>query len=230
MSTESLIDAPNDTTGAVRRIDAKLRTRSRIRSEAVALFRDRGFDNVTTEQIAAAVGVTQRTLFRHFRTKDAILFDDDGLVELFDANLGRNLALHSPVEAIRRTLRDVSVVYDQHAGLFRALHEVIAQSSMLRAFARERTARIDDLIAWALDGEEVFLRRDGPPSLASRVAAASLMGAVRVITDEWLDGAINGSLDGLSARSWTATLEPTLAAALIDRTRRGATSTSSLGV
>ena len=210
MSTESPPTLLNDPTGAVRRVDAKLRTRSSIRSAAVDLFREHGFDNVTTDQIAAAVGVTQRTFFRHFRTKDAILFDDDGLVELFDTTLGRNLALHPPVEAIRRTLRDVSAVYDQHVGLFRALHEVIAQSSMLRAFARERTARIDDLVAMALDGEAAFLRRDRPPSLDSRIAAAALMGAVRVATDEWLEGAISGSLDSLSARSWVR-FEPMLA-------------------
>lgn len=210
MSTESPEPVAPESPAATRRIDAKLRTRSRIRSAAVELFRDRGFDNVTTEQIAARVGVTQRTLFRHFRTKDAILFDDDGLVELFDTALGRNLALHPPVEAIRRTLLDMSAVYDRHAPLFRALHEVIVQSPMLRAFARERTARIDELVAFALEGGEAFKARTHQPGLANRAAASALMGAVRIITDEWLDGRIAGSMVDLSNRSWPA-LAPVLA-------------------
>ena len=212
MSTESPQAIAPESAGATRRVDAKLRTRSRIRSTAVELFRDRGFDNVTTDQIAASVGVTQRTLFRHFRSKDAILFDDDGLVELFDVVLGRNLALHPPVEAIRRTLLDMSAVYDKHAPLFRALHEVIAQSAMLRAFARERTARIDDLVALGLEGCETFNSRTHRPSLANRAAASALMGALRVITDDWLDGDIPGSMVELSKRSWP-TLSPTLAIA-----------------
>lgn len=197
-------------------MDAKLRTRFKIRSAAVELFRDRGFDNVTTDQIAASVGVTQRTLFRHFRSKDAILFDDDGLVELFDATLDRNLAEHPPVEAIRRTLRDMGAIYDRHAALFRTLHEVIVQSAMLRAFARERTARIDDLVALALEGRETFKARTQQPGLTHRAAASALMGPVRVITDEWLDGQIAGSMIDLCDRSWPV-LSPTLSIARSNR-------------
>lgn len=195
--------APNSP-AATRRVDAKLRTRSSIRSAAVALFRERGFENVTTDQIAACVGVTQRTLFRHFRTKDAILFDDDGLVELFDAALGRNLTLNPPIEAIRQTLREVGAIYDRHAALFRALHEVIIQSPMLRALARERTARIDDLIAMSLDGPEAFQDRAQPASVANRAAAAAMMGAVRIVTDDWLEGRIPGPMIALCDRSWPA--------------------------
>lgn len=216
MSTESPAPIAPESPAATRRVDAKLRTRTSIRSTAVELFRHRGFDNVTTEQIAASVGVTQRTLFRHFRTKDAILFDDDGLVELFDTTLGRNLVLHSPVEAIRRTLLDMSAVYDKHAPLFRALHDVIAQSPMLRAFARERTARIDELVAFGLEGSEPFKTRTYKPSLANRAAASALMGAVRIITDEWLDNRIAGCMVDLSNRSWPA-LAPILALASSDQ-------------
>lgn len=199
-----MIDAPMAPTETVSRVDAKLRTRSSIRSAAVSLFRDQGFDNVTTAQIAAAVGVTQRTLFRHFRTKDAILFDDDGLVELFEAALGRNLLLHPPVEAIRLTLREIGAIYDRHATLFRALHQVIIQSPMLRAFARERTARIDELVALGLDGRDAFQSRAHPPGVASRAAAAALMGAIRVVTDDWLEERIPGPMVELCDRSWTA--------------------------
>lgn len=215
MSTETLQKTAPEAAGAIRRVDAKLRTRSRIRSTAVALFRDQGFDNVTTDQIAAAVGVTQRTLFRHFRTMDAILFDDDGLVELFEEAMARNLTLDEPVEAIRRTLRDMSAIYDRHEPLFRALHEVIAQSALLRAFARERTARIDDLVASALEGRDAFEDRSRRPGLISRARASAFMGAVRTLTDEWLEGRIAGPLDALSARSWPA-LMPILSVDLSD--------------
>ncbi|AQR63080.1 hypothetical protein BZG35_16520 [Brevundimonas sp. LM2] len=204
MATETALEAAPDPKATLSRVDAKLRTRSRIRSAAVALFREEGFDNVTTAQIAASVGVTQRTLFRHFRTKDAILFDDDGLVELFEATLGRNLAQHPPHEAIRCTIREMGAIYDRHAALFRALHAVIIQSPMLRAFARERTARIDDLVAWGLEGHEAFHDRAGPADVSSQATAAALMGAVRVVTDAWLEERMPGTMVTLCDRSWAA--------------------------
>lgn len=179
-----------------------MHTRFRIRAAAVELFREQGFNNVTTEQIAARVGVTQRTLFRHFGTKDAILFDNDGIVEFFDQALGRQLALHPPMEAIRLTLLEISGSYDRNAALFRANHQVIIASDMLKAFARQRTGRIDELVARALEGGETFRERAAKPALKSRAAAAALMGPIRELTDAWLEGEVDGSLTDLSRRVW----------------------------
>lgn len=185
-----------------RRVEAKMHTRFRIRAAAVELFRDHGFNNVTTEQIAARVGVTQRTLFRHFRTKDAILFDDDSLVEFVDQALAARLAAHPPVEAVRLALRDISAAYDRNAATFRANHAVILQSEMLQAFARQRTARIDDLLALALDGPQAFTHRDAPPTVASRIAASAMMGLVRPLTDAWLAGDIDRPLVEVADTVW----------------------------
>lgn len=179
-----------------------MNTRFRIRSAAVELFREHGFNTVTTEQIAARVGVTQRTLFRHFRTKDAILFDDDSIVEFFDQVLGSRLATHRPVEAVRLAFRDISAGYDRNAETFRASHAVILDSDMLQAFARQRTRRLDDLLALGLDGPVAFARRDAPPTVASRIAAAAVMGLLRPLTDAWLAGEIDRPMVEIADRIW----------------------------
>ncbi|QYF85814.1 TetR/AcrR family transcriptional regulator [Brevundimonas sp. PAMC22021] len=184
------------------RADAKMRTRFEIRSAAVELFREQGFNSVTTEQIAARVGVTQRTLFRHFKTKDAILFDGDTIVEYYAETLGRHLPDNPPIEALRRAFMDTAASYDRNADLFRANHEVILQSELLQAFARQRTSRIDDLIALALDGHRVLANPLPVPTLAARVAAATCMGYVRALMDAWLEGKISGPMVGLAQRIW----------------------------
>jgi AcrR family transcriptional regulator len=50
-------------------------TRARITDAALTLFAGHGYAETTIDQIAEAAGVSRRTVFHHFATKDAILFD-----------------------------------------------------------------------------------------------------------------------------------------------------------
>ena len=50
-------------------------TRARITEAALGLFVTGGFEETTIDQIADMAGVNRRTVFRHFATKEAILFD-----------------------------------------------------------------------------------------------------------------------------------------------------------
>lgn len=52
-----------------------METRARIANAALELFVHQGYAETTIDQIAEAAGVGRRTIFRHFPTKEAILFD-----------------------------------------------------------------------------------------------------------------------------------------------------------
>lgn len=52
------------------------RTREALRRAALARFLSQGFDVTTTEEVAADAGVTLRTFYRHFTSKQDLLFAD----------------------------------------------------------------------------------------------------------------------------------------------------------
>lgn len=52
------------------------RTRARLREVALRHFVAHGVDGANVSRIAAEAGVTERTFYRHFATKDEVLFGD----------------------------------------------------------------------------------------------------------------------------------------------------------
>ncbi len=89
-------------------------TRERIRREAAALFREKGFNGTSMAELAGEVGITKSSLYHHFPSKQALLSE---IIELtvnrvtplveavaesdlpIQERLGRAVALHT-VEAI----------------------------------------------------------------------------------------------------------------------------------
>lgn len=63
------------------REEKKRRTRKAISELATQLFAKRGYDAVTTAEIAARAQVSVPTLFNYFPTKEALVFDDDSATE-----------------------------------------------------------------------------------------------------------------------------------------------------
>ena len=55
----------------------KLATRRRLRRVALTLFAERGYSNVTAEEIAEAAEVSTRTFFNYFPSKEAVLLSAD---------------------------------------------------------------------------------------------------------------------------------------------------------
>jgi AcrR family transcriptional regulator len=81
----------------------KLRTRQEIADQAMQLFVARGFDHVTVGEVAEAAGVSEKTVFNYFPTKEDLFFDEVPAREaaLVEAIRGRRPG-ESVVEALRR--------------------------------------------------------------------------------------------------------------------------------
>lgn len=90
----------------------KRRTRGAIRKAAMSLFLDRGFDTVTTTEIAQAAGVSPATLFNYFATKEDLFF---GQVEELDRRLVDIVTSCPSGESILRALQG-NVLWELTAG------------------------------------------------------------------------------------------------------------------
>lgn len=60
-----------------RRERKKAQTRKSLADAALRLFLDRGYDQVSVKDVADAADVSVTTLFKHFPSKEALVFDED---------------------------------------------------------------------------------------------------------------------------------------------------------
>lgn len=81
-------------------------TRTRILKAALQLFARQGYDATTTKDLAAAAGVAEGTLFRHFTNKKAILIEvaTNGWVELL-TDLLTELSEMGSYKAVAQVMR-----------------------------------------------------------------------------------------------------------------------------
>src|SRR5579864_3108290 len=92
-------DTP-DTPGEGLRERKKRLMRQLLSDTATRMFLDRGFDEVRVSEVAAACGVSEKTVFNYFPTKESLLLDreDDMAADIREA-LGPSAGRVSPVDA-----------------------------------------------------------------------------------------------------------------------------------
>ena len=113
----------------------KLETRRRLRQVALALFAERGFSNVTAEEIAEAADVSTRTFFNYFPSKEAVLLSADP---------GRLQAVR---EAITAAAPGVPAIEVLHQALTVWAREAVAEVAELGGNPADWLARFKE--AWA---------------------------------------------------------------------------------
>ncbi|QYN32312.1 TetR/AcrR family transcriptional regulator [Pseudonocardia sp. DSM 110487] len=87
---------------AGRRERKKAATRQALADAALRLFLERGFDQVSVKEIADAADVSTTTLFNHFRSKEALVFDREADHE---AGLVACVQERAPEQTIPQALR-----------------------------------------------------------------------------------------------------------------------------
>jgi TetR/AcrR family transcriptional regulator, regulator of mycofactocin system len=156
--------------------------REAIEAVALALFAERGFEATTVDDIAGAVGVGRRTLFRYFESKNDIAWGDFASVmtrlrEELDAGAERPL-----MEALRHGVVESNrYPADQEPGL-RTRMTLITGSAALQAHSALRYSEWRGVVAeWA--GARLG---EAPGDLRPRVIGYAALGSAMASFERWV--------------------------------------------
>lgn len=185
-------------------------SRARLERAAFELFLERGFEAVTTAQIAERAGVTERTYFRHFPDKREVLFDGERrLAGQLTAALGEIPEPVPPLVALHQAFRAVVPMLEGNRAAGLQLARIVAATPALWERAVAKEAHMVDMLSAALRARGAG---DEPAAIAARTGwgiLAHAMGRWRadpaVSLSEHLEGAFR-QLCILTAASPTAML------------------------
>src|SRR6266536_1861467 len=148
--------------------------RGELAQLAVDLFVEKGYDETTIDDLAAAAGMSKRTLFRYFASKEELVM---GKYEVLGEQLAEDLAARPAGEPIWVSLRQVFgrvVEYSESEARGTAsvaMEKIVRDHPALNASYLERVSRIQELV---LDEVRTRTGRSDPadPRTAAIVGAA----------------------------------------------------------
>jgi AcrR family transcriptional regulator len=151
--------------------------RQQLSDAATRMFVERGFDAVRVAEVAEACGVSEKTVFNYFPTKESLVLDR---LEATMASLRTGLAEPAvpPVQAALRILdRELSAMtgwltgQDDPAGAARAIRrfgDLIRATPSLRAYQSDKMDQFVSVAAQILAARAGMRPDDPEPQIAAR--------------------------------------------------------------
>ena len=168
--------------------------RERLQAAALELFATRGFDQTTTAEIAHAVGLTERTFFRHFSDKREVLFyGQDQFFQAFLDGVDAAPPGASPLDMIASALQGAASFFpDQRRPASRRRQSVIDQNPALQERELHKRAGLATTVAGAL-------RARGVDEPAATLAAESGATVFSIAFGQWISAGEKRSLADIVA-------------------------------
>jgi mycofactocin system transcriptional regulator len=158
-------------------------TRDDIERAAMELFTEAGFASTTVDDIAAAAGISRRTFFRYFGSKNEVVWGrfNDGLAALA-TTLSAQPRDIGVAEALRRCIVDFNAFADDQIAVHRQRMKLILAVPELQAHSTLMYA------AWRRVVATFVADRLGvdPDDLLPRLAGHLMLGAAVAAYEQWL--------------------------------------------
>jgi len=171
-------------------------TRQTISDVATMMFATRGFDNVTVSEVAARVGVSEKTIYNYFPTKESMVLDaaDDALAEMARALRERRpdeSLTDAVLRALKSDMRRFDEVSDDIVAFLPTFVTMIQTTAALRAAWLELYDRLAEVVRDELAVQAGVDPRDPEVGIAGR----ALVGLVEVALESrvrWIEEGLRG--------------------------------------
>ncbi|MDQ4006011.1 MAG: TetR/AcrR family transcriptional regulator [Actinomycetota bacterium] len=185
-----------------RREQRRQSVRARLEQAGLSLFNRQGYERTTVRDIASAAGLSPRTFFRHFGSKENVVFAaaEPELARLVE-HVNRQPAGGVRGEVARRAVLDFAADMEANRELILTQVRLILETPSLRRRGLEHQAR------WVDEVGRGLARRGGrsEPAIEDRALAAAVIGALNAATVSWtmsggrssLPDAVNEAFDAL---------------------------------
>ncbi|GAA1577708.1 TetR family transcriptional regulator [Dactylosporangium maewongense] len=160
------------------------RVRHDLTAAAVELFLRKGYDETTVDEIAEAAGVARRTFFRHFRTKEDVVFPDhDDCLKRVEQSLADADPTQPPLAAVAVATHLVLAMYTDDPDASVQRYELTRHVTALRDRELIATSQYQRVFTSYLNR-----RSGGQPHtrLPDEVAAAAVVAAHNHVLRQWL--------------------------------------------
>jgi AcrR family transcriptional regulator len=179
-------------------------TRQRISDVATVLFSTRGFDNVTVAEVAETVGVSEKTIYNYFPTKEAMVLDQaDEAIAAFAGVLRDRRPDESLTAVTLRALREddkrFDDIPDELVEFFPRFAEMVESTPALRAAWLDMR---NQLLAVAVEEIAASAQLD-PNDPEPQIAARALVG----LGDVGFESRVRYIRQGLRGRELNAAVE-----------------------
>lgn len=171
-------NAPVRGTAAPTRPSLQARKQQLVRAElsdaAWELFGRKGYEATSVAEIARAAGVSRRTFFRYYASKEDVLVEtSDQIAEEFLAGVAGRPIREAPLVSIQRALVPMLVSRLAQADTARAMIRLLRESRSLRRAMLERHARMEERLAALLAARlSIDPATDSTPALLAFIARA----------------------------------------------------------
>jgi AcrR family transcriptional regulator len=163
-------------------------TRDDIVAAALTLFDEHGFGQVTMEDIARAAGVSRRTVYRRFPTKDHIVVEvPNRWLAAWDAAVA-TLPEAPPVEVAEAAALAVARHIDAHRSEVLTAYAALVESPNLTSAATAANDRWIERVVGLLRREPA-----GMTGATPYVIAGAYLGAIDAMMRHWVGGGGLGS-------------------------------------
>jgi AcrR family transcriptional regulator len=160
--------------------------RERLAEAAFALFDERSYEQTTVDDITERAGLGRTTFFRHYRSKEEVIFPDhERLLEQMGERL-RTSSHGTPLVAVADAVRHVLLHYIDEGDLARRRYALTSTVPALRDREIATVARYQRLVR-----EFIADRMDDtaePAPLRAELIAAAVVAAHNHVLRRWLRG------------------------------------------